>query len=141
MRERRARTKIALEQIARDAVRRDLQFARIVGVEQPFGVFAPQPHPGGEVGGRHVRQRHVLAEDAFAELRIWRVPKAVRGSSHRYKYSLALVVAGKCVLRYDNEAGKGDHRHAGGTEAAYKFTAPEALLQDFWRDVDRWREG
>ena len=86
-----------------------------------------------------LRERHVIAEDAFAELLVWRVPRTVKGSRHPYKYSLALVASGACVLRYDNEAGKGDHRHADGTESAYEFTTPEALLRDFWRDVDRWR--
>jgi hypothetical protein len=33
--------------------------------------------------------------------------------AHELWYRLALVVGGKCVLRYDNEAGKGDHRHVG----------------------------
>jgi Family of unknown function (DUF6516) len=63
-----------------------------------------------------LRERVVLAEDVFAEIRILRVPRAVAGSPHDLKYSLALVAAGQCVLRYDNEAGKGDHRHM-GTEA------------------------
>jgi hypothetical protein len=44
-----------------------------------------------------------------------------------------------CVLRYDNEAGKGDHRHVGKTERSYGFTTPEQLLTDFWRDVENWR--
>jgi hypothetical protein len=37
----------------------------------------------------------------------------VRGSRHQYKYRLVLVVNDDCVLRYDNEAGKGDHKHVG----------------------------
>lgn len=86
-----------------------------------------------------LRERHQLAPDAFAELRIWRVPQQVHGSTHKYKYALAYVVAGECVLRYDNEAGKGDHRHLGGSERAYTFTTPEQLLADFWSDVDQWR--
>ena len=61
-------------------------------------------------------ERHVLTEDAFAEIVVWRVPHSVKGSTHRFKYCLALIVAGECVLRYDNEAGKGDHRHARGVE-------------------------
>jgi len=44
-----------------------------------------------------------------------------------------------CVLRYDNEAGKGDHRHVDATETAYAFTTPDRLLADFWKDVDNWR--
>jgi hypothetical protein len=42
-------------------------------------------------------------------------------------------------LRYDNEAGKGDHRHLGSNEVAYPFRDPAQLLRDFWSDVDRWR--
>ena len=86
-----------------------------------------------------LHERHQLRENAFVELRIWRVPSAVRGSAHIYKYSLAYVVGGRCVLRYDNEAGKGDHRHVGEAEMPYAFTSPDQLLADFWSDVDRWR--
>jgi hypothetical protein len=84
-------------------------------------------------------ERHQLTADSFAELRVWRVPQPVRGSSHDLKYALAYVVAGVCVLRYDNEAGKGDHRHIGQVETAYTFTTPAKLLADFWNDVDQWR--
>ena len=86
-----------------------------------------------------LRERHLIAEDAFVEFRIWRVPNAVSGSAHDYKYALAYVVAGQCVLRYDNEAGKGDHRHIGAVEMPYRFTTPDALLADFWDDVETWR--
>lgn len=82
-------------------------------------------------------ERHVLRERAFAELVVWRVPTPVRGSAHRFRYRLALVVKGECVLRYDNEAGKGDHRHLGKTERRYDFTTHDRLLADFWADVDR----
>jgi hypothetical protein len=64
--------------------------------------------------------------------------RPLRGSPHHFKYRLAFIVDGDCVLRYDNEAGKGDHRHIGQTEKRYKFTNPEFLLTDFWNDVDRW---
>jgi hypothetical protein len=41
-------------------------------------------------------------------------------------------------LRYDNEIGKGDHRHFGGEENAYVFTTPEQLVADFQKDIARW---
>ena len=84
-------------------------------------------------------ERHVLSETAFAELVVWRVPAPVRGSAHRFRYRLALVVDGECVMRYDNEAGKGDHRHVGETEERYRFKSTERLLADFWADIERWR--
>jgi uncharacterized protein DUF6516 len=86
-----------------------------------------------------IDERHILDVDMFVEIVVWRLPKPVRGSRHAFKYRLALVREGVCVLRYDNEAGKGDHRHEGEKEAAYSFTTPGALLSDFWRDVDNWR--
>ena len=84
-------------------------------------------------------ERHQVTAEGFAELRIWNVPESVRGSAHRLKYALAYVVAGTCVLRYDNEAGKGDHRRLGADETPYRFTTPEQLLADFWQDVDGWK--
>jgi hypothetical protein len=86
-----------------------------------------------------LHERHQLTAQSFAQLRVWRVPAPVRGSGHEFKYALAYIVAGVCVLRYDNEAGKGDHRHVGGAESTYAFTTPARLLADFWSDVDRWR--
>lgn len=86
-----------------------------------------------------LHERHQLDSKSFVELRIWHVPQPVRASSHRYKYSLAYVVESHCVLRYDNEAGKGDHVHSADEDRPYKFTTPEKLLSDFWSDVDQWR--
>lgn len=81
-------------------------------------------------------ERHLLSESVFAELVVWRVPTPVRGSKHEFRYRLALVVDGECVLRYDNEAGKGDHRHVGEKEHEYRFKSAEQLLSDFWSEVE-----
>ena len=86
-----------------------------------------------------IDERHVLAEDAFVEIVVWRLPRVVPASVHRFKYRLALIEGGECVLRYDNEAGKGDHRHEGEVEQPYHFTTPEALLAAFWSDVEARR--
>ncbi len=85
-----------------------------------------------------LRTRIIYADTAFAELALWQVPKPVAGSAHRFKYRLAYVVNRVCVLRYDNEDGKGDHRHFRGKESAYVFTTPERLIADFQRDISRW---
>ena len=85
-----------------------------------------------------VRTRVTYSEAAFAELVLWQVPKPVAGSTHRFKYRLAYVVRDVCVLRYDNEVGKGDHRHYGDKESIYKFTTPDQLVADFQRDIARW---
>jgi hypothetical protein len=80
----------------------------------------------------------VYSESAFAELVLWRLLKPLAGSLHRFKYRLAYIVRGECVLRYDNEVGKGDHRHFGEKESAYVFTTPEQLVADFQKDIARW---
>jgi hypothetical protein len=85
------------------------------------------------------KRRAPIAENAFADLVIWHLPQPVPGSRHFFKYRLAFVVDGVCVLRYDNEAGKGDHRHCGDEELAYEFPTPSQLLADFHNDITRWR--
>lgn len=83
------------------------------------------------------RARTYFRDDAFAEVVLWKLPAPLKGSSHSFKYRLALVISDECVLRYDNEAGKGDHRHVGGREEPYEFVDPETLLADFSADVER----
>lgn len=84
-------------------------------------------------------RRVPVTEQAFAELVLWELPEPLAGSAHSYKYRLAFVVAGECVLRYDNEAGKGDHKHVGGKEVEYRFVSVDQLVADFFEDVKRWR--
>ena len=84
-----------------------------------------------------INERHILDARTFVEIVVWRLPRPARGSAHRFKYRLALVADGVCVLRYDNEPGKGDHRHVGEKEEAYEFSTPGQLLTDFWTDVKR----
>ena len=86
-----------------------------------------------------LNERHTVSENAFIEMVVWQLQSSVSGSKHDFKYRLALVVDGTCVLRYDNEAGKGDHKHMGEHEVPYAFTTPRSLLEDFWDDVDHWR--
>ena len=57
-----------------------------------------------------------------------------------YKYRLALVVNDACVLRFDNEAGKGDHKHLNEIEVPYQFTDLDTLQADFWAEVNRRRK-
>lgn len=83
-------------------------------------------------------RRIVLTPTVFAELVLWEVPEPVAGSAHSYKYRLALVAGGACVLRYDNEAGKGDHAHRGAEEHPYRFQGVDRLVADFETDVRRW---
>ena len=84
-------------------------------------------------------ERQIISEYAFVEMVVWLLQSPLSKSQHSFKYRLALVVEGNCVLRYDNEPGKGDHKHIGEDETPYTFTTAQALLKDFWNDVDNWR--
>jgi hypothetical protein len=86
-----------------------------------------------------IKTRRILSEISFAEVVVWKLPAPIKGSKHSFKYRLAFLVEGVCVLRYDNEQGKGDHKHIGEMEISYGFTTPEQLLADFWKDIDNWR--
>jgi hypothetical protein len=83
-------------------------------------------------------RRVPVTATAFVEMVLWRVPRPVEGCSHSFKYRLAYVVDGVCVLRYDNEAGKGDHRHNGSVESSFDFSNVDNLLAAFLGDVRRW---
>ncbi len=84
--------------------------------------------------------RRRIGDDRFAELTVWQTPEPVPPSTHGFKYRLAFVVNEVCVLRYDNERGKGDHKHIDGMETNYAFTTLDQLIDDFWADVERYKE-
>lgn len=75
---------------------------------------------------------------SFAELVAWLLVEPLKGLSHNFKYRLAYVVKGVCVVRLDNEAGKGDHLHFGKKESGYKFVSIDQLFSDFDKYVARW---
>ncbi|EEJ6214837.1 DUF6516 family protein [Salmonella enterica subsp. enterica serovar Muenchen] len=85
------------------------------------------------------RDKVRLNASSFIEIVIWEVTPPVAGSLHGYKYSMAYVVDGVCVMRYDNERGKGDHKHIGETEIKTHFTTIDALVNAFFDDVETHR--
>jgi hypothetical protein len=87
------------------------------------------------------RLKYELDDRSIVEMIIWRVPAAVAGSRHGFKYRLYYGKSGKRIVGYDNERGKGDHRHVQGRESAYRFRSPDRLIADFLADVDEARRG
>lgn len=83
--------------------------------------------------------KEVRDDGTIVEIVVWALDAPLPPCAHRYKYRLFYGRSGECFVRYDNERGKGDHRHAGDKESAYDFTTLEALLDDFERDVTDWR--
>ena len=84
------------------------------------------------------RAKEVRDDGSIVEIIIWELPEPLPPSTHRYKYRLFFGESGFTRVRYDNERGKGDHRHVGDREYQYKFNSVEQLLADFQFDVERW---
>ncbi|MCG6860382.1 MAG: DUF6516 family protein [Chromatiaceae bacterium] len=73
----------------------------------------------------------------IVEMVVWRLPESESERPHDYKYRLVYVRDGERLVGYDNERGKGDHRHYGTTEEAYRFTDVDTLIRDFLNDLRR----
>jgi hypothetical protein len=74
-------------------------------------------------------------DGSIVEMVLWRVSSPVPPSTHGLKYSLFYGGPGIREVGYDNERGKGDHRHFEGVETPYAFSTVEQLTADFRSDV------
>ena len=87
-------------------------------------------------------RRKFLQGELLVEMVIWKLPRSSSNHPRGIKYRLYCGRAGECVVRYDNEAGKGDHRHYGAREEPYAFVSVDRLIDDFMEDCTRlagWR--
>jgi len=85
-----------------------------------------------------IENRKLLLESgAIIQIRIWRLPQTDPERPHGLKYSLFYGRPGERIVGYDNEAGKGDHRHYRDCEEPYVFVSFRQLVLDFWADVRR----
>jgi hypothetical protein len=81
----------------------------------------------------------VLPDGGIVEMVIWKVPEPVPPTTHGLKYRLFYGINGERVVGYDNERGKGDHRHVRSRETSYRFVSAEKLVADFLADVEKVR--
>ena len=84
-----------------------------------------------------LRDRTDFADGICIEWAVYLLPTATPERPHRLKYRLHCGRRAQCIVRYDNEQGKGDHRHYGEKEEAYRFVSYGQLLIDFAADVAR----
>lgn len=89
------------------------------------------------MGTRLLFRKKQRYRDGIVEMVIWQLPKADTERPHGLKYRLASVQAGKRLVGYDNERGKGDHKHIANQELSYTFNSVRELIRDFWIDVKR----
>jgi hypothetical protein len=85
-----------------------------------------------------VRTKEVGDDGSVVEVVIWEVPEPLEPCVHFYKYRLFYGTPNQTRVRYDNERGKGDHRHLADKEEHYDFTSIDQLLDDFETDVQSW---
>lgn len=84
--------------------------------------------------------KKIYPDGSIKEMVIWQLPIRNIERPQGLKYRLYFGTAdGECLVRYDNETGKGDHRHVGGHEEAYRFVSIEQLVADFQQDIDKMR--
>lgn len=74
-------------------------------------------------------------DGAIVEMKIWLLPGPVPPSDHDFKYSLFYGRKVERIVGYDNERGKGDHKHIEGKELPYTFITVKQLIDDFLEDV------
>lgn len=81
-----------------------------------------------------------LLDGSIVEMSIWRLAESSPERPHGLKYSFYFGRNGERIVGYDNERGKGDHKHIEGREMQYKFVSVEQLVADFLADVERIRK-
>lgn len=86
------------------------------------------------------RTKEVRDDGAIVEVVVWQLPEPLPPCTHRFKYRLYFGSGNSSRVRYDNELGKGDHRHLNEAETPYNFITVEQLLDDFERDVAHWSQ-
>lgn len=85
------------------------------------------------------RDKAAWPDGNMVEMTIWRLPSPDAQRPHGLKYSLFYGRPGERIVGYDNETGKGDHRHYRGREEPYAFVDVETLVADFLADVRKER--
>lgn len=72
------------------------------------------------------------------EVVVWHLSEPLPDSNHPYKYRLFYGnTDGSCIVRYDNERGKGDHRHVADKEEPYTFSTLLRLIEEFEAETER----
>jgi len=84
-----------------------------------------------------IDRKFTLEDGSIIEAVVWELPIPLKGSPHRYKFRLYYGRHGECLVRFDNEQGKGDRKHIRGVEAQYTFRDIPTLLKDFREEIER----
>jgi len=87
-------------------------------------------------------EKFIYADGAIREMVLWKLPNKTSDRPHGLKYRLYYGLSdGTCIVRYDNESGKGNHKHIKGKEKSYQFKDVETLVADFLEEIEKARKG
>jgi hypothetical protein len=87
-------------------------------------------------------EKFIYDDGAIREMVLWQLPNKTSDRPHGLKYRLYYGLSdGTCIVRYDNESGKGNHRHIKGKEKSYPFKDVETLVADFLAEIEKARKG
>ncbi|MBP2557684.1 hypothetical protein J2857_000435 [Neorhizobium galegae] len=78
-----------------------------------------------------------LDDGKIIQMKVWQLSDRNPERPHGLKYSFFFGNPGERIIGYDNEAGKGDHRHYRHPEEHYRFVSLERMIRDFEDDVRR----
>jgi hypothetical protein len=93
------------------------------------------------MGAELVIRDKQAVDGTVTEVVVWQLSSPVIGCNHPFKYRFYFGLAdGTSIVRYDNERGKGDHRHIGDREESYSFISLLQLFRDFNANKAAWRQ-
>ena len=82
-----------------------------------------------------INEKITRTDGSIIQIVVWDLPIPLNASRHRYKYRLYFGRDGICLVRFDNEQGKGDHKHIQGVESPYSFIDIPTLMRDFGQAI------
>jgi len=86
------------------------------------------------------RGKYIHLDGAVREMVLWQLPRKTPDRPHGLKYRLFYGFrGGTCLVRFDNESGKGDHKNVGSREERYRFIDVETLVADFLAEIEKAR--
>ena len=86
------------------------------------------------------REKYIYSDGAIREMVLWQLPGKTPDRPHGLKYRLYYGHRdGTCLVRFDNESVKGDHKHVGSQEESYRFIDVEPLVADFLAEIENAR--
>ena len=85
-------------------------------------------------------EKYIYSDGAIREMVLWQLPLKSQDRPHGLKYRLFYgLTDGTSLVRFDNESGKGDHKHIGSREESYHFIDVETLVADFLAEIEKAR--